>query len=75
MDEIANIEEFEKKYHDEWLVIEVLEENELGEPIKGKLIAHSKVRDEVHKVAKKIKSDLCIFFSGSIPKKGYAFAF
>ena len=70
MDEIANIEEFEKKYHDE-----VLEENELGEPVKGKLIAHSKVRDEVHKVAKKIKSDLCIFFSGSIPKKGYAFAF
>ena len=39
------------------------------------MIAHSKVRDEVHKVAKKIKSDLCIFFSGNIPKKGYAFAF
>ena len=26
----------EKRYHDEWLVIEVLEENELGEPVKAK---------------------------------------
>ena len=75
MEEIATIEEFETKYPDEWLLMEVLGENDLGEPTKGKLIAHSKLRDEIHEVAKKLKGDLCIFFSGEIPKKGYAFAF
>ena len=75
MGEISTVKEFEKKYHDEWLLIEVLEENECEEPVKGKLIAHSKVRDEIYEKLKKTTGDICLFFAGEIPKKGYAVAF
>ena len=44
MKEIDSIPDIEKQYKDEWLLFEVYEENELGQPIKGKLIAHSPSR-------------------------------
>ena len=75
MEEIATVEEIEKKYKDEWVIIEVLEENELEEPIKGKLLAHSKSRDEIYDLLKDKSGDISVFFTGEIPKKGYAVAF
>jgi hypothetical protein len=75
MEEIATVEEIEKKYKDEWVIIEVLEVNELEEPIKGKLIAHSKSRDEIYDLLKDKTGDFSVFFTGEIPKKGYAVAF
>ena len=75
MSEIATINDFEKNYPNEWIIFEVLEENELKEPTKGKLVAHSKVRDEIDEISKTLKGDFGIFFTGEIPKKGYAFCF
>ena len=75
MEEIATIEEIERKYRDEWVIVEVLEENDHEEPTKGKLIAHSKSRDEIYDLLKEMTGDICMFFAGEIPKKGYAVAF
>ena len=75
MEETATIEEIEKKYKDEWVLIEVLEENEFEEPTKGRLIAHSKSRDEIYDLLKDKTGDISVFFTGDIPKKGYAVAF
>jgi hypothetical protein len=73
--EVATLEEFEKRYKDEWILIEVLEEDKLNNPRKGRLIAHSKAKDDVLDVSRNMKGNLCIFFAGEIPKKGYGFAF
>jgi len=39
---MVKIEEIKKRYRDEWVLVEVIEEDELGQPIDVKLIAHSK---------------------------------
>ena len=75
MSEIVPIKELEKRYQDEWILVEVVEENEFQEPIKGKLIAHSKDRDELYERMKEAIGDISLFFAGDIPKKGYAVAF
>ena len=75
MSEISTVKELEKKYRNEWVLVEVLEENEYGEPTKGKLIAHNKNRDVVYEKLRTTKGDISLFFAGEIPKKGYAVAF
>ena len=75
MNEIATIEQIKKEFDDEWVLVEVIEENELGETIKGKVITHSKARDEVYDALKKNHGYTHVFFTGEVPKKGYAFAF
>ena len=75
MSEIATIKEFEKKYQDEWVLVEVLEEDEIGRTTKGKLITHSKDRDEIYSINGNTDVETYLFFTGDIPKKGYAVAF
>jgi len=53
MKDLVNIKECEKLYPDEWLLFEVTECDDRNQPVKGILLAHSKDRDEVHKVAVK----------------------
>jgi len=71
-DRIKNIM---KEYKDEWLLIKVLKTDKLDRPREGKLILHSKNRDEIYEKQRKLKGDLYITYSGEIPKKGYAVAF
>lgn len=75
MEEIATMEEIEEKFKDEWVMIEVLEEDEYENPTKGRVIAHSKSRDEIYDLLKDKTGDIGVFFAGEIPKKGYAVAF
>lgn len=72
---VGNIKKLEKHFPEEWLLVEVTKEDELGNPVEGKLIKHSKSKEKVIEKAKKIKQDLALFYSGKIPKKGYAFCF
>ena len=51
MEETSNIAEIEAQYHDEWLLFEVLETDEWDRPVKGRLLCHSKSRDDIHQVA------------------------
>lgn len=70
------IEELKKLYKNEWVLVEVLEVNEIGEPVEVNLIAHSKDRDETYAELKKTKiKHVSHFYTGKIPKEGYAVAF
>ena len=69
------INEIKKKYKDEWVVAEILEEDELGTPIQVKVLAHSKSRDDTYEALRKAKDKYTYhFYTGEIPKKGYAVA-
>lgn len=70
------IETIKKKFKDEWVVAEILKEDEKGNPIDAKVLAHSKSRDETFEALKKTKDKYTYhFYTGNIPKKGYAVAF
>ncbi|MCH8067936.1 MAG: hypothetical protein IID16_01495 [Candidatus Marinimicrobia bacterium] len=70
------IEEIKEKYKDEWILVEVLKEDNERRPIDVKLIVHSKNRDETYASMKRYKEKYTYhFYSGKIPQKGYAVAF
>ncbi len=71
-----NLKELEQKFKNEWILTEVLEENELNEPIRVRLIAHKKDRDSLNNALKRTKAKHTYhFFNGPPLKKGYAAAF
>ena len=74
MPEIVDITEESKKYDDEWLLFEVTQVTEQDLPVKGRLLCHSKSRDEVQEVAMRHRGkDLKITFVGErVPAGGYA---
>ena len=70
------IKEVEEKYRDEWVLTEVLKEDELGEPTGVKVMAHSRNRDDTYDAMKRAKGKYTYhFYTGKIPEKGYAVAF
>ena len=70
------IKEIEKKYRDEWVLAEVLKEDKSGEPTEVKVIAHSRNRDDTYAAMRRGKGKYTYhFYTGKIPKKGYAVAF
>ncbi|MHC4199948.1 MAG: hypothetical protein ACYSU0_08155 [Planctomycetota bacterium] len=65
MPEIVNIAEESKKYENEWLLFEVTKLNEQDWPVKGRLLCHSKNRDEIHEVAMRHpESELQYLYTG-----------
>ncbi len=73
---MGEIEEIKKRYKNEWVLAEVLEEDKLGEPKKVKVIAHSRNRDDTYNAMKQSKGKYVYhFYTGEIPTKGYAVAF
>ncbi|MBI2135558.1 hypothetical protein HYU06_00630 [Candidatus Woesearchaeota archaeon] len=70
------IEELKKQYKDEWVLVEIIEEDKLNRPQEVKLIAHSKNRDDTYDAMVKNKKKYTYhFYTGEIPEKGYAVAF
>jgi hypothetical protein len=69
------IEKIKKKYKNEWLLIKVTITDEKDQSIQGKLLVHSKNRDEVYEAQKGLRDDFYITYSGELPKKGFAVAF
>lgn len=73
---MTKIEEIMGKYRGEWVLVEVLKEDEDGQPKEVRVIAHSRNRDDVYEAVKKTKDMYTYqFYAGEIPKKGYAVAF
>lgn len=71
-----NIKEVEKKYKDEWVLAEILQEDEVGEPTELKVITHSKNRDNTYDAMEKARGKYSYhFYTGKIPDKGYAVVF
>ena len=70
------IERIKKKFKNEWVLVEVLEKDKLNRPIIGKVISHSRNRDDTYYAMEKCQAKhLYHFYTGRIPKKGYAVAF
>jgi hypothetical protein len=71
----VTIEELKDQYQDEWVLVEVLEEDELQRPTKMRLITHSETREEIYEALKEHSGYTYHFYTGKIPKEGYAVAF
>ena len=72
---MAKIEKLKMKYKGEWLAIEVTKEIQ-GEATEGKLILHSKIREEIWKNVKLSKEkEIYVTFAGPPLEEGYAAAF
>jgi hypothetical protein len=69
MQETATYAEIKKQYDGEWvLIIDPVKTKDL-EIVEGKVVCHSKDRDEVYRVAKKLKpKHSAILFFGKPPK-------
>jgi hypothetical protein len=73
MPEVLDITEESKGYEDEWLLFEVTEVTDDDLPVKGRLLCHSKSRDEIHEVAmRNLGKDLMTTFAGDpVPPDTY----
>ena len=69
------IEKLKKRFKRQWLLIKPTKIDPANRPITGILLAHSKSRDEIYHLAKKIKEHIYITFSEDRLPKGYAVAF
>ena len=71
-----SIKEITKKYKNEWLLVEILQENKERTPVKVRLLAHSKNRDDTSSAMVKYAEKYTYHFhTGDFPKKNYAVAF
>mgnify|MGYP001567118349 CR=1 FL=1 len=63
-----SVESIKKKYKDEWLLITDYETDKSMVPRNGKLVFHSKSREEVHKKLSQYSGKKCIQYSGKLSK-------
>jgi len=70
---MRTIQELIEQYPDEWLAIDVKDEEE-GRPKTGRLVYHTKDRDEVWRKTKS-RRRLYIVYAGPPLKEGYIAAF
>jgi len=71
------IDEIKKKYKNQWVLIEVTKQDELNRPLEGDVMINSKDRDEIYDGLDGVEDNkhVATFYTGEIPKKGYAVAF
>ncbi len=61
--------EIESQFDSEWILVDEPETNEQLEVLKGKVIHHSKDRDEVYRKAVALRPKRCaILYTGEIPE-------
>lgn len=66
---LQSLSTLKRRYPKEWLLLTNVVADELTRPIKGKLVAHSKNRDEIYaRLGGVHGKSLCIEYTGKIPK-------
>jgi len=71
-----SIAEFKKQFKHEWLLIAVDKmDDSTTTPLSGRLLAHSKDRDEIYKKMIQYKALTLVTYSDDKLPKGYAVAF
>ena len=71
MQETVDIAEETKRHEDEWLLFEVVETTANDLPVRGRLLATSKSRDEIEQeAAKRPGGDLQTIFTGDLVPPG-----
>jgi len=69
MERVMTIGEIESEFDSEWVLVDEPETNEQLEVLKGKVLHHSKDRDEVYRKAVSLHPKRCaIVYTGEIPK-------
>ena len=68
MERVMTIGEIESEFDSEWVLVDEPETNEQLEVLKGRVIHHSKDRDEVYRKAVSLRPKRsAILYTGSIP--------
>jgi hypothetical protein len=71
MNGIMSLLEIQEKFDSEWILVEDPETTQNLEVTKGKVLWHSKDRDEVYRKARELApKSSAILYTGSIPKEG-----
>jgi hypothetical protein len=69
MEKEMTIEEIESQFDSEWVLVEDPQTNEALEVLSGKVIHHSKDRDEVYRKAAALRPKRsAILYTGEIPE-------
>jgi len=66
--ELLTVEEMKERYPDEWLLLVDCEETENTELKAGRVVAHSRCRDDIHRAQMGRSGHLAIHFAGEIPR-------
>ena len=62
---LLTTEQMKARFPAQWLLITDYKLDALASLRKGRVVAHSKDREEIHRALKKHPGDLCIHFTGS----------
>ena len=66
---VQPISTLRRRYPKEWLLLTHVTADELTRPVRGKLVAHSKNRDDIYARLRKTRGkSLGIEYTGEIPK-------
>lgn len=69
---MLTLKEIREKYRDQWVLVDVTAEDELNQPMAGRVLAHDRDRDAVYDQWETTPAkDAFVFFTGDIVKKGY----
>ena len=65
--EFLMIEKMKQKYADEWLLVIDCELSKNTELKAGKVVVHSRCRDDIHKALKNYTGKVAVYYAGEIP--------
>ena len=66
---VEEISTIKRRYPKEWLLLTNVVADKLTRPIKGRLVAHSKNRDDIYDRLTRIRAgSVCVEYTGKIPK-------
>jgi hypothetical protein len=65
---VLTTEQMEAQYPGQWLLVTEYELDASTSLRKGRVVAHSKDRDEIHRALKQHTGNLCIHFTGRVPQ-------
>jgi hypothetical protein len=69
MDEVLTMAQIEAQFISEWVLVEDPQTNDALEVQSGKILCHSKDRDEVYREAVRLRPKrFAILYTGTIPK-------
>lgn len=69
MERVMTIGEIESEFDSEWVLVDEPDTNEQLEVLKGRVIHHSKDRDEVYRKAASLRPKRCaIIYTGEMPR-------
>lgn len=66
---VEALSKLKRRYPKEWLLLTDVVADELTRPIKGKLVAHSKNRDDIYdRLAHTRAKSVSVEYTGNVPK-------